>query len=79
MDDSIRTTAAVTRWNANLRISCGHCGHQFVAGPDKVAEMFPRMMALDKVRFRLRCRACGGRMPIVEVLRKAPRQCGDLS
>jgi hypothetical protein len=79
MDDSITTTAAVTRWYASLKISCTQCGHQLVAGPDKVAEMFPRMMKLDKVRYRLRCRACGGRMPQVEVLRKVKRPCGDLS
>jgi hypothetical protein len=44
-----------------------------VAGPDKIREMFPRMMMLEIARFRLRCKACGGRMPEIEVLRKIQR------
>lgn len=78
-DDSIRSTTTLIERFGSLRIACTRCGHSLLAGPDRLSEMFPRMMMLDRVRYRLRCRACGGRMPRVEVLPKPPRNCGDLS
>ena len=78
-DDSVKSTTSLIRRFGSLRITYTRCGHSLLAGPDRLAEMFPRMMMLDKLRPRLRCKACGGRMPRVQMLLNRPRQCHDLS
>lgn len=56
-----------------LRIKCIKCGHEVHVPPQRITEMFPATMNIGWAKFRLRCKACGGRRPIVEVLRHPPR------
>lgn len=72
-DHRISTTACFARFHASARISCGRCGHSLVATGADLARMFPTPMLLEAARYRFRCRACGGRAPEIDILRKPPR------
>ena len=72
-DHRISTTACFARFHASARISCGRCGHSLVASGANLARMFPKPMLVESARYRLRCRACGGRAPEIDILRKPPR------
>lgn len=71
-DTTIRVTSDFARHYASAQIHCTRCGHKLIASPEKLAEMFPVPMQLGMARYRLRCIACGGRMPEIEVLEKPP-------
>ena len=72
-DHRISTTACFAKFHASARISCGRCGHSLVASGADLARMFPMPMLVETARYRLRCRACGGRAPEIDILRKPPR------
>ena len=72
-DHRISTTACLAKHHASARISCGRCGHSLVVSAADLARMFPRPLLLDAARFRLRCRACGGRGPEIDIVRKPDR------
>jgi len=71
-DTTIRLTSDLAKRYASLRIHCTRCGHERIASPENLAEMFPKPMQLEWARFRLRCAACGGRSPLIEILDKPP-------
>lgn len=72
-DTNVRVTSDIGRLHHLLLIRCNRCGHRLLASGEMLAKMFPVPMRLADARFRLRCRACGGRMPELEVIRKPPR------
>ena len=72
-DTTARTTLDIARLHWQLMIRCRKCGHKLLADGEKLATMFPQTIGLDIMRYRMRCKACGERWPVVEVIRKPPR------
>jgi DNA-directed RNA polymerase subunit RPC12/RpoP len=72
-DITIRVTSDFAKRYSSAGIRCIRCGHKVVVSAEKIAEMFPVPMQLAAARYRLRCKACGGRMPEIEVLRAPSR------
>jgi DNA-directed RNA polymerase subunit RPC12/RpoP len=72
-DITIRATSDFAKGYSSAGIRCTRCGHKVVVPAEKIAEMFAVPMQLAAARYRLRCKACGGRMPEIEVLKPPPR------
>jgi len=72
-DRAIRFTSDLVRYFASARIKCTRCAHATVVSGEQMIEMFPVAMKLELIPYRMCCKACGQRVPMIEVLAKPPR------
>ena len=67
-DDRITSTGCFARLSINAEIKCTRCEHKAIVTPPEFGRMFPKPLPLTWVRYRLKCKACGARAPLVKPL-----------